>query len=153
MLMDNVNTIDVVEVEQKIHHWSNVISRAAIPHKWTFGVGTRGSATEHWPGIAVNNTVRDKMLDIILTDSEIPFRTRIEIMDEACDYIASVVHEKNFPDRVMDKMDGSQALCFTKFAEYIYDVYSVHYHYRLNIGKAISQRLSEESKNTAKNKM
>lgn len=148
-----MSNVDTVDLEHKVHQWCNKISRAAIPHTWAFGVGSNGLTTEYWPGVALNNVVRDKILDIILQDTDTSYKMRIEIMDEVCDYIAAVVYEKNFPDRVLETTEGGQMLSLDKLAAYVGDVYSVQYHDRLQIGSKISQRLNKEAQPTVKNKM
>lgn len=151
-----MNNLDLLELEQKIHHWCGVIGNAAVAHGWEFAVGFDSTPHEHWPGLSMNEAVLQKMADIVLDDkSSTPLRTRIEVMDEACVYIAKVVAEKNFPKRVLVGEPGSKKpkLSFTKLAEYIHDVYFVNLHARSRIQEILVTNMNAEAQQMLKNKI
>lgn len=151
-----MNNLDIQDLEQKIHHWSSTIGNAAIPHGWKFAVEFNGEIREHWPGLSMNDAVFQKMLDIILDETiDTPLRTRMEVMDETCGYIAQVIAERNLPERVLVR-EGSQerpSLDFPKLIDYIHDVYFAHLHIRSRIQNVLGARMNAEVQRSTKNKM
>lgn len=151
-----MNNLDLQELEQKIHQWSNTIGNASVPHGWVFAVGFDDTVHERWPGLSLPDVVIEKMVDIILDDKvDTPLRARMEAMDEVCTYIAKVVAEKNFPERVLIKEPGRDKpkLDFQKLADYIQDVYFVNMHTRSRIQNVLTAHINAEAQRSSKNKM
>lgn len=151
-----MNNVDVLDLEQKIHQWCNIIGHAAIKKGWQFTVGFENTAPTQWRGLALHRVMADKMIKIILDESiPTPIRARIEIMEESCKYIASLVHDFNFPEHVIEPQRDSThgSLNLEKLADYLSEVYSIELFNRSEIENVLSSHLSGEVKNAVKQKM
>lgn len=150
-----MNNVDLLDLEQKIHQWCNMISRVAIKRGWEFTVGFENSSSSQWKGLALHNVLAVKMLQVVLDDDDsTPVRTRMEVMEESCKYIEQIVQDFDFPDRVFEKYNQTQRnINFTYLAEYLLEVYAVELFRRSEIQKAFGDHLNAEVKNVVKQKI
>lgn len=149
-----MNNVDMLDLEQKIHQWCNLISHASIKQGWQFSVGFENTAPAQWRGLALHSVLANKMIQILLDESSpTPIRTRIEIMEESSKYIANVVCDCNFPEHIMEKKSGSSALSLEKLEDYLAEVYSVELFNRSEIQNVLSVHLSGEMKSVVKQKI
>lgn len=151
-----MNNADMLDLEQKIHQWCNMISRAAIKRGWGFTVSFDNvPSSSQWQGLALHNELAAKMLQVVLDDdNQTLVRTRMEVMEESCKYIEQIVQDSGFPDRVFEKHDQSQEVInLSGLADYLLEVYAVELFHRSQIQKAFGDHLSAEVKNVVKQKI
>lgn len=150
-----MNNVDMLDLEQKIHQWCNMISRAAIKRGWEFTVGFDNASSSQWKGLALHNELAAKMLQVVLDDdNQTPVRTRMEVMEESCKYIEQIVQDCGFPDRVFEKHNQTQGVInLSGLADYLLEVYAVELFHRSEIQKAFSDHVNAEVKSVVKQKI
>lgn len=148
-----MNSVELSEIEKKIHQWITQVMSACISHDWEFETLKNGEFsnedtnedTIQWPGICLNDQVIEKVADILLDEKMGPsLQTKMDVFDRVFEYLCEVIQVEDID---MDFVNDDE-----KMAEYITNIYNTQLSIRMSVEKIVSKRLQKDMEVNGKKK-